>query len=147
MNVCMYLQFYVLHMIIYRSMIKFLWHYGVPPLGHAMTVLLLNSHGYEHAQETCINHASSITEVEEVNRDSGFDEVKKATGKRNLSCIFSVNNLNKCHYFPSKNKEMLLWFLSGAPSGIHSHFFFSQEINPYKSYKIQTFKWSFWWQM
>lgn len=97
-------------------MIKCLWHYGVLCLGHDMTVVLLNSHGYEHSQETCMNHESSITEVE-VNRDSGFDEVKKATGKRSLSCIFSLNNLNECYCFTSKtSKEMLLWFVLGTPS-------------------------------
>lgn len=120
----MYLQVCVLYMITYRSMIKCLWHYGVLPLVHDMAVVILNSHVYEHAQETCMNHESSTTEVEEVNRDSGFDEVKKATGKRSLSCIFSVNDLNECHYFTNKtSKEILLWFVLGASSGIHSHFF------------------------
>lgn len=93
-------------------------------LVHDMATAILNSHVYEHAQETCMNHESFTTVVEEVNRDSGFDEVKKATGKRSLSCIFSANNLNECHYFTNKtSKEMLLWFVLGVSSGIHSHFF------------------------
>lgn len=107
-----------------------------------MAAVILNYQVYEHAQETCMNHESFTTVVEEVNRDSGFDEVKKATGKRSLSCIFSVNNLNECHYFTNKtSKEMLLWFVLGVSSGIHSHFFPGKKT--YKSHKIQKFKWSF----